>query len=176
MSRFKQNHPDIAPRLSPDEYQGSASAPPEGVPLPMSDTLVEVENGHGASKNPVTVAGKTAKKFVDLMLTGETVQMAAKRLHATVGTLIADPAFMAQVQGLVVQGYLPAEVRKMMIRGGLNQAFARGINSDDPDLRKDALNAAKQIAEDPEVGLKHAGPAIEIDLGALADIFNKAEQ
>lgn len=147
---------------------------PEGVELPVQHTEVEVDNSHGKG-NPKTVAATVAKKFVELVKSGETPSDAARRLHRKLSDLRMDEEFTRKAAAIIEGGYLPAEVRKALVRSGLNRRFVNGIDSDDPELRRDALTAAKMIAEDPEVGLKHTAPAVEIDLTVLGDILAKVE-
>jgi hypothetical protein len=118
---------------------------------------------------------EAARIYVELVKAGDTPSDAARKLHRKLSDLRMDEDFTRRAASIIENGYLPAEVRKALVRSGLNMRFVKGIDSDDPELRRDALTAAKMIAEDPEVGLKHTAPAIEIDLTVLGDILAQVE-
>lgn len=77
---------------------------------------------------------------------------------------------------LIETSSLPAELRKEMVRSGLNEIFLRTARSDKPSDVKLALEAARQIGSDPEVGLNaQPAPLTVIPLDTLRSILDKVE-
>ncbi|MEN6587805.1 MAG: hypothetical protein ABFE02_17325 [Sulfuricella sp.] len=74
----------------------------------------------------------------------------------------------------LVEGYhLDGAVRKLLVRAGLNKILIENADKTDPDSQKLLLAAAKQIADDPEVGLspQQANMGVLVDLKDLAGLL-----
>ncbi len=122
-----------------------------------------------------SVAERKAKRVLERVSRGETLANAAKNEHLTVGA-ISDPdnPIRQSIQSLIGGYFLPPEARKQMVRAGLNKVFLTNVASEDPAAQKLALDAAKQIAADPEVGLtQEVSGGVTINIGELAGVFEQ---
>jgi len=139
---------------------------------PVQDTEVSVAQGNNKLN---TVAERRAKRLLDRVQRGETLSAAADAERMTVAEIKNEESLIGMsVRQLIGSYFLPPEARKQMVRAGLNKVFAENVISADPAAQKVALDAAKQIAADPEVGLTatDAGGVI-INIGELAGIFQQ---
>lgn len=118
--------------------------------------------------NPKALAHEV-KQLIDQ---GLSVEEAAKKLGLD---LRRNKELRGQMRRLVAEvGTIPALVQRELVRQARMKLLLGNVHSDDPDAQKIALQAAKQIASDPEVGL-NAPPAIValVDMESLNQIFNK---
>lgn len=78
-----------------------------------------------------------------------------------------------QMRLLVAEvGEIPAQVQKELVRMARVKIMLKNVHEDDHNAQKLALQAAKQIAGDPDVGLNVPPQVINlIDLGSLEDVF-----
>lgn len=114
------------------------------------------------------VVTHSAKRFVEALDAGKTPGQAAKAAGMTLKQIKDGGDMSKAIQHLLEVGHVRAEVKKEVIRAGLFKAFVEGITSPDPGERKLALEASKQMASDPEIGLtRDSEVAININLGAL---------
>jgi len=82
-----------------------------------------------------------------------------------------NPTRLALEQ-LVGTYFLPPEARKQMVRAGLNKIFLDNVDSEEINNQKLALDAAKQISSDPEVGLQQeTGGGVFINISELQGVF-----
>lgn len=100
-----------------------------------------------------TVRKIRAAKFVELVQGGATAVDAARQVGSLPATLSKDPDVKALVATLLEQFTFPAEQRKKMARAKANEIMLTG----DP---RDAINALKIVAADPEVGIAQQAPLI----------------
>ena len=115
-----------------------------------------------------------AKTFHELVGQGLKPHEAAKRLGHTMKGLMSNESFTKQVQSLIDTATLPPDVRKAMIRSGLNAIFMQNINQPDKESQKLAIEAAKVIGSDPDVGLNAQPQAgIQINLNTLSSVLDK---
>lgn len=119
------------------------------------------------------VVQDTAQKFVDLLKQGKTPGEAAQAIGTTVRALNTQGDMQAAVAALVSIGELPAEVRRKMLKAGLNKMFMEGIGSDSVKERKLALEAAKLIGQDEGMAEADGGTKVVFELGDLAEVFKK---
>lgn len=128
---------------------------------------------------PVEISGQKegsikARRFLELVVAGEEPARAARKLHTKLQSLIRDDEVRLALKNLLEGSRLPADVRKEMVRAGLNSMFMRNVSGKLKE-QKIALEAAKQIARDPEVGLNlpPMGVAVPIDVSALGQMMSK---
>ncbi len=79
-----------------------------------------------------------------------------------------------QMRLLVAEtGDVPMQVQKALVRAARLKLMVKNVHSDDLDAQKIALQAAKQIGSDPDVGLNQPAAVIAlIDLGSLEEVFD----
>lgn len=165
-------HDDEEPSYSLPEHV----APPEigqGPQVKLTDVAVHLTVRVNRDRKSEVVA----KRFLDLIQMGEKPSYAAKKL----GIPKLDKKFMNQkefrdaVKDLIETDTLPAAVRRMMVRAGANRIFMDNIKKGgDPKL---AIDAAKLIGADPEVGLNQPTLiGVPIDMGALAGMLSQLDK
>lgn len=140
--------------------------------LPVADikpALIDVSSVPQKSR-----ASVQAKRFLELISNGVLPNTAAENLNENLPELRKDATIRKGLKLLVEQSRFPAEVRKEMVRAGLNKLFMENINGSLKE-QKVALEASKQIAKDPETGLTtpNIGPQVHIDMGALTEMLQK---
>lgn len=120
-----------------------------------------------------SVAERRAKRLLDRVSRGESLADAAKAERMTVAEVNAvDSPVRASLQQLIGTYFLPPEARKQMVRAGLNKLFMDNVSKEDPAAQKLALDAAKQIGADPEVGLtQEVAGGVIINIGELDGVF-----
>ncbi len=120
-----------------------------------------------------SIAERRAKRLLDRVARGETLSEATNAERMTVAELNkADSPVRASIQQLIGTYFLPPEARKQLVRAGLNKIFIENVSSDDPTAQKLALDAAKQIGADPEVGLtQEVVGGVVINIGELEGVF-----
>lgn len=121
-----------------------------------------VETSIQAVRAKASDIGKlNARRFVDLLRLGHRPGEAAHMMHTTVQTLMENPDTKKMVQQLADKYTLDAKTTKLVVRALRNKIMLENADKD-PKL---ALEAAKQAAEDPDVGLSRgAQPVAQIDL------------
>lgn len=134
------------------------------------DTDVSVAQG---TNRVDSIAEKRAKRLLDRVSRGESLADAAKAERMTVAEVNAvDSPVRASLQQLIGTYFLPPEARKQMVRAGLNKLFMDNVSKEDPAAQKLALDAAKQIGADPEVGLtQEVAGGVIINIGELDGVF-----
>lgn len=154
------------------EKESMFVSPPEGADLPSAETETSIAQGNNKLG---TIAEGRAKRLLNRVQKGESLSEAASAERMTVADLKdPDNPIRASIQQLIGTYFLPPEARKQMVRAGLNKLFADNINSADPADKKIALDAAKQIGSDPEVGLGgEAGGGVIINIGELEGVFQQ---
>jgi len=120
---------------------------------------------------------KLAKRFADLVQKGETPARAAALLHVNLN----DPkeyGIRAEVEGLL-RGYaMKAEVAKELVRASRNKILieSMGLSGGTPDYGL-ALDAAKQIAGDPDVGLNAPpAPLVQLTFNTIEDLLEQMNE
>ncbi len=157
--------------------------PPPGPPEWVSETYPkgeEVITAEVTAEDPdinATVQlkpdhGLKARRFLDLVASGVKPSEAAYKLQGTVGDFCNSVELRDALKKLVDTARLPAEVRKEMVRSGLNSIFLRNIQGKLKE-QKIALQAAQQISKDPEIGLNmpNIGPSVVINMDALGTMM-----
>jgi hypothetical protein len=143
------------------------------------------ENAFSTKLPPIAVhlttrIGKTpaaetkVKRFLDLIAIGNKPSRAAERVGITnTAKFMKSQEFRNEVRDLIEADNLPAGVRRAMVQAGLNKIFMDNYKKDP----KVALDASKQIASDPEVGLNQPQLiGVPIDMGALGQILSQFEK
>jgi hypothetical protein len=142
------------------------------LPFQPTETIIATGNNRLDS-----IAERHAKRLLDRVQSGSSLADAAKAERMTMSQL-KDPnnPVRASVEQLIGGYFLPPEARKQMVRAGLNKMFLDNVNSTDPGNAKLALDAAKQISLDPEVGLQadQSGGVI-INIGDLEGVFKQLQ-
>ncbi len=139
--------------------------------LPTEVTVSTVAN------NLNSISEKRAKRLLDRIKRGESLSDATRAERMSVAE-VKDPhnPVRASIQQLIGQYFLPPEARKQLVRAGLNKVFIENVQSYDPAAIKLALDAAKQIGADPEVGLTtHETGGVIINIGELAGVFDQIQ-
>lgn len=147
---------------------------PPIIPGAETETILEVPVTEVTVRNDETPGGDLrvkAQRFVDLIKTGEKPWRAAEKIGTTLGRINTSTEMQAAIKGLLETATLSSEIRKAVVKAGLNKLFMENLGSDDPKDKKIALDAAKMIAADEgmntgtEVGvtfnLGELGPALE---------------
>ena len=155
-------------RLNEDQKTEDAVVYEGTEPFVIDD--VDIDNQDKKPKNAL------AKRFMDLCGQGYKPHEAAKLVGSTMKGLVGNDQFKRQVQQLIQTASLTPEMRKEMIRSGLNHIFISNINNPDKESQKLAIEAAKVIGSDPDVGLNAAPQAgIQINLNALGSVLEKTQ-
>ncbi len=112
-----------------------------------------------------------AERYLELIAAGEPAHRAARFVGSTAGEMAKSPDMKAAVKKLIDEGTLPALVRKSMVRAGLDKIFME--NLENKKGHKTAIQAAKLISSDPDVGLNAPpqGASVNIDLGELGKLM-----
>ena len=168
---FKQPDPPMRDRSR--FYAGNPMLlAPDGADLPVIETEVSIAPGNNKLG---TVAEARAKRLLNRLQKGEPLAMAANAERMSVAELKdPDNPVRASVQQLIGSHFLPPEARKAMVRAGLNKLFLDNVSSADPADKKIALDAAKVIASDVEVGINTDNTGgVVINIGELADVFRQ---
>lgn len=147
---------------------------PDPIPVPVPMAHPE-EHDIDATVSEVPERKTKARHFLELVNDGMPPSQAVRAVHTTMQDLRKDADVRAQLKDLIVVNRLPADIRKEMVRSGLNSLFMKNIGSDRLKDQKMALDVAKQISKDPEVGLSGpvGGPSVTIDMGSFAGLLQK---
>lgn len=163
--------------FSGDAGRRQAGPPPTKAPTadlePTTTEVVEISVS-GAVNAPGTISNTRAKRFIERLQRGEKVSEAAKNSQISTQVLRdANHPIRQEVEGLLSKYFLPAEARRQLNRAFLNKTVLAGMADDaDATAQKLALDAANQMAQDPETGLRGTDQSgVVIDLGALANVF-----
>lgn len=139
------------------------------------ETEVSVAQGNNRLD---TVSERRAKRLLTRVKNGESLSAAANAERMRVSELKdPDSPVRRSLEQLMGQYFLPPKARAQMVRAGLNKVFLENIQSEDLAAQKLALDAAKQIAADPETGLtsQDAGGVV-INIGELAGVFSQIRE
>src|SRR5579871_846668 len=98
-------------------------------------------------------ARKQARKFVDLVKSGEKPGIAAERVGTTLKRINSSQEMKAAVEALLEGATLDKKIRQMMVKAGLNKVFMEGVASESVKERKLALEAAKLISADENMAV-----------------------
>lgn len=107
---------------------------------------------------------RQAEKFFDKVQSGIPPGRAANIMHTSLKRIHSSEEMTRVITELTNTANLNAEIRKKMVRAGLNKIFMENVDSDDIKRQKLALDTAKQIAADPEIQLGQDGPTVEINV------------
>lgn len=125
-----------------------------------------------------TVSERRAKRLLTRLKNGESLSAATNAERMRVSELKDPESPVRQsLEQLMGKYFLPPKARAQMVRAGLNKVFIENIQSEDLAAQKLALDAAKQIAADPETGLtsQDAGGVV-INIGELAGVFSQIRE
>lgn len=123
----------------------------------ITEVAVEVSD-----KNSVSYAA--AEKFLTAVQDGMEPAKAARAVGTTLKKINNAAEMSEAIRNLVEMASLTSDVRRAMIRAGLDKMFMQSVGSEDLEERKHALAVAKQIAQDPEVGAGGEGPGVAITI------------
>jgi len=122
----------------------------------------------GPTDNPVALA--QARRVIDLVQEGVSPAEALKRVPGAPKDLLNRADVQAVLNDLAEYSLAP-QVRREAVRSTLNKVLIESAQGTEPIDRKLAIDAAKEIAQDPDVGLRTTQGAVPIDLGALGDLM-----
>lgn len=134
--------------------------------IPVVDNEVNVELTKKVEQNI------KAKRFLEMVKGGVPQWEAAKKNGTTIKAIYQTQGLRAAVKNLIETGTLPAAIRKELVRAGLNKIFIENIDGG-PREQKLALQAAKQISGDPDVGLNipPSNISVNVDVTKLNELF-----
>lgn len=134
----------------------------------LGEVDVEVEEEKDGLHRPEV----KVRKFAEALAEGLTPGKAAQRLGTTLKQLKSRSDMCKAIEELIDVAHVKPEIKKEVIRAGLFKTFVEGITSDDKDARKIALEASKQMATDPDIGLDRTSDvSINVNLGELEDVL-----
>jgi hypothetical protein len=158
------------------KLMGASLKRPEGkagdfIEGPGLDTEAEIEYNVG-DKARTSVKKATAQAVGALIKAGVAPTVAAKQLRTSLATLFTD-ADARRIVKTVIENYtMDADTRRTLQRALTNQIALEAAYAGDKQI---ALAALKQMADDPELGLKSEVPStmtqtnISIGLAKLAE-------
>lgn len=134
--------------------------------IPVVDNEINVEVTTKIDQNI------KAKRFLELVQGGVAQWDAAKQMGTTIKDLYQTQGMKSAVKRLIETNNLPAAVRKELVRSGLNKIFMENVDGG-PKEQKLALQAAKQIASDPDVALNlpPSNISVNVDVSKLNELF-----
>ena len=135
----------------------------------MSDDAVVV-----TEKRDRKPTSKIARRFSELVARGTSPKAAANLLRID----LADPGSYAvadEVQKLI-RGYAARpEIDRELVRASRRKILIDAMTGENPDHGM-ALDAAKQIASDPDVGLNAPpAPLVSLTFGSIEDLLNNID-
>lgn len=131
---------------------------------------IEVESKDKPAKDSLS------KKFINLIGQGYKPGEAAKLVGTSIKGIMSDNKVKKQLERLAKDYRLSADVRREMVRMGMNKILLDNIDSSDINNQKLALDAAKAIGSDTEVGINAPPqPGIQINVGNLQGLFSAIE-
>lgn len=136
----------------------------EVVSTPVNDVTLEVDDNKNSG------AKVKAGRFVDLLQAGVKPGEAAERIGTTLKQIRTSADMKIAVAELLEAATLSGEIRKKMVRAGLNKVFMENVGSDDPKALKVALDAAKLIGSDEGLSTGQE-VGVTFDLGDLAGVI-----
>lgn len=145
----------------------------KGESFPVLETdVTQLTIESNTDKNAPVIAA--AEKFVDLVTNKRvTPKKAAEKIGTTIEQIVNNEQMKAAVEQLMFAAELPVEIRKRMLKAGLNKIFIENVNATEPKRVKIALEAAKQIGQDPEIGTQQPEGGVIINLGELESVRSK---
>lgn len=150
----------------------------------MNDDEVIINGGIEGKAKPSTVV----KKLIDMVEGGLTLEGAAKTMGLD-KAVAKNQELKDQFQKLLLEASFSPEIARAVVRSSrlkiLGDALAHGLSSVTPDgkqcppdvgMLKIALEADKQIASDPEVGLTQAPQvSVNINFEKSRDLIDRTE-
>lgn len=131
---------------------------------------IEIEAKDKPDKNTL------AKKYLNLIGQGYKPGEAAKLVGTSMSGIASDNKTKKQLERLAKDYQLSADVRRALVRMGMNKILLDNIDSTDVNNQKLALDAAKAIGSDTEVGINAPPqPGIQINVGNLQGLFSAIE-
>src|SRR6266849_3414357 len=131
-----------------------------------TDGSVEIE------VNPKAEKGLKAKRFLELVESGEKDWVAAPKMGTSLREITESvPDIRARVQDLLEKKSFNNVVRKEMVRAALNHMLMENYDGN-LKQQKVAISAAKEIARDPDVGLNvpPSTASVIIDMSTLGKL------
>lgn len=133
-----------------------------------------VTSGDKRSKKP---GSKLAKRFAELIQEGKTPKTAANLLKVN----LADPKnydIRGEVEGLLRGFAMKPEVAKEVVRAARNKILVESMGIGGGEKNYDlALNAAKQISGDPDVGLNAPpAPLVQLSFNTIEDLLGTLDE
>lgn len=166
---FKDHGPGKAAHLD-DKFQAE---PPDGEII-LKNEVAEDEPPHvvlDTEKGKDDVVTAKAKKFLDLVRKGVTPGDAAKKVGMSLAQLRRTKV-KKRIEDLTIAYHLPDEIRKLLVKNGLNRLFMMNLGKKDVANQKLLLDTIKQMASDPDVGLQsNQQVGIQINLGELGELL-----
>ena len=114
--------------------------------------------------------GTLAKRFTELVGQGYKPGQAARLVGSSVKGIMSSSRVKKEVATLLETYTLQADVRRALVRAGLNQLALENLGAEGD--KKVALDALKAIGGDTEVGINAPPqPGIQINVGNLQSLF-----
>ena len=149
----------------PDEkWDGQVGDDAVETRFPIDNLIVDV----GRDK-PTPAGTAIAQKFVDLLKDGKSPNAAARSMGTTFKRLMSLTEVQGMVKDLVENYTLHADARRLLVRATANKILLETQNV--AGAEKLALEAAKIISADPEVGLQQTVVGVAVDRSALSKLF-----
>lgn len=144
-----------------------------GIGVPILEPAGEIETAIQLKEDK----SYKARRFLELVGNGVAPFDAARAQHTNLREIRKDPQMrqdLKALKDLIQNSRFPGDLRKEMVRAGLNRVFLDNITGK-LKQQKLALDAARQMAKDPEIGLNipTPSPSVTIDLGALGSMVDK---
>lgn len=116
-----------------------------------------------------------SKRFINLIGQGYKPGEAARRVGTSIQGLMSDNKIKKQIENLAKNYHLTADVRRQLVRMSTTKILLDNIEGD-TNQQKLALDAAKSIGSDTEVGINAPPqPGIQINVGNLAGLFSSID-
>lgn len=115
--------------------------------IPVTTVELEIE------PKEQSIVEVKAQRFVEALGRKQKPSEAAKSVGMSLVKIRNSEAMQEAIKALKDTFTIPPEMRRTMVRNGLNKLFLENIESEDPKRQRIALDTAKQIAADPEISL-----------------------
>lgn len=136
----------------------------------------EIEITGEAPQGKIESSKSLARNLIDLVRGGGlTPEEAARRLGLDPAALRENMELREQMRNLLASyADIPSHVQKELVRAARLKILMKNVEGETPGEQKIALEAAKQIGSDPDVGLNLPPvPVMQVDMNTLEELFSK---
>lgn len=113
-----------------------------------------------------SIAQSQARKFIEKIKGGKKPHMAAQDIGTTLKKIKNSEEMKEALAELYKTATIGEEMRKLMVKNSLNKILMENYDSQEPKKVKLALDAAKLISNDPDVGLSSKEPSVSISFNS----------